>query len=131
MGTSYTLESRVNIVEYGIFCDTGCLPHTDADAEWKHGKLVPVEDEYSDADEEVGEIENVGLVAAGEIQDQSNGLEEESTTMTSESQSLDFRSILACNYLMILSPASAVLVRECGLIVALHVLLICLCFIAL
>ena len=74
LGTSYKFESQVNNVENDLFCDIDCLPHTDADAEKKYGKLVPVEDEYPDADEEIGEIEKIGLEIAGGIQDQSNRL---------------------------------------------------------
>ena len=74
LGSSYKLESQINSVESEAFCDIDCLPHTDADAEVKYDKLVPVDDEYPDADGEIGEIEKVGLEIAEEIQDKSNRL---------------------------------------------------------
>ena len=74
LGSSYKLESQINSVEGEAFCDINCLPHTDVNAEEKYEKLVPVDDEYPDADEEIGEIEKVGLDIAKEIQDKSDKL---------------------------------------------------------
>ena len=74
LGASYKLVPQVNTVEKEAFCDIDCMPHFDDDAEGKYGRLVPVEDEYPDADEDVREVEKIGLKIAEEIQGRSDRL---------------------------------------------------------
>ena len=52
-------------------CDIEILPHKDPEADMKYEIFQPPDGEYPDADEQVGEIERVGIAIAKSIHDQS------------------------------------------------------------
>jgi len=74
LGTDDKSSHQVNSVEKEVFSDIKCLPHNAENIDVEHEKLVPVEDEYPDADERLDPVEQVGLEIAKSIQNQSDRL---------------------------------------------------------